>query len=250
MLIDWGYIPCSTPGCGHTDVPLSDSLSLAEYRLRSDPAGRISVTCERCGEGKEYDRESLLQLVDPAVRPKPLPPDHHWAILLVEIETAETMKERAFLGERILVKVDAYETDVWRGSLVQKSEFAPDLKVGTELGGPYVNGFHVAQEVKTDNEYEPIQFELKPPPRGSFFAMFFIPKEGNFIDLKVANLFCMNPSCPYVFSKTWSQMEEMLCEAALQGRKMDATTYCMWRCNVCGTTRVVDHTSFDGLFKV
>ena len=191
-------------------------------------------------------------MVDPDLLPGRLPLSHHWAILLVRLKSSEDMEEMAFFGERVLVGVEECEENLlWTGRLLRKSQFAPSLEVGAALKGIFSNGFHVIHKVQVDSGYEAILNKVESIPRGSFFSMFFASKEGQFLDLKAANIFCANPSCPMVFSKTWSQREDDLRSAGPKLKNLGADdSITIWTCNICGTSRVVDQTSFDELFKV
>ena len=131
------YVPCSTSGCNNTPLNIEIRAATAnlEYNLRNDSTATFSVNCERCGEESKYNHAALLQMMDPDVRPRALPLGQKWAIILSELDTADTMEHRAFFGERVLVQVSNEEDGGWAGRTLRQSQFAPSVDIGSQVGG-------------------------------------------------------------------------------------------------------------------
>jgi hypothetical protein len=243
-------VPCRNPSCGNTplNIEVGQARALLEYNLRNNPAALFTLSCDRCGLQSAYNYSDILALIDPQHRPEPLPASRQWAILLYELTTADTMDYRGFFGERILVEPVGRVPDAWRGILLGASQFAPSLAAGAHVGGPVVSTFLVCEwwdsgRVKT-------AIPVTGVPKGSVFSIFYGNKRGQLVELQTANLFCSNPSCQYVFSPTYSRVKDMLAEASEKPLAADSTLTLMFTCELCGTSRVVDEASFDGLFLV
>jgi hypothetical protein len=85
--------------------------------------------------------------------------------------------------------------------------------------------------------------------------MFVSPKDndGNFLFVNIA---CSNPSCNHVYSAmTYTKFKEMVAQAQkdqTDDSLYDEETYLptlLLECPACGISRVIDESSFDGLYK-
>lgn len=244
------FVPCRNEFCRNTplNVEVGQALAFIEYNLRNNPAASFTVLCDHCGIESSYTYSEILGFIEPQRRPRPLPRGQQWAILLYEIETADTMEHRGFLAERVLVEVVECMPDAWTGILLAPMQFAPSVYPGTHVGGPVVSSFLVCEWWVSGQSR--MAMPIEGVPKGSVFGIFFGNKGMHFVELQTANLFCSNPSCNFVFSPTHSQVTSMLAEASQKPNSDDTTPNLMLTCNLCGISRVVDESSFDGLFHV
>ncbi|MEO8326014.1 MAG: hypothetical protein ABI618_09205 [Nitrospirota bacterium] len=173
----------------------------------------------------------------------------------MELEIASTMEDRAFFGERILIKISDEKNGSWTGRTLRESQFAPSLNIGSEVCGGIFSGFYVCQYFLSSNEW--IELPYKDMPKNSIFGLFFVPKEGNVTNLQGANLFCSNPSCETIFSLTYSELKKEIenqegklsTDPLLLAAGINEFTAVL-SCELCGNCRIVDLKSFDGLFKM
>jgi len=229
-------------------VEVGQARALLEYDLRNNPTATFTVTCDRCGVESCYTYAEILEFVDPERRPRPLPGGQQWALLLYELPTAETMEHRGFFGERILVEVRTRMPDAWTGTLLGPSSFAPSLRPGAQIGGPVVSTFLVGEWWDFGQRH--VAVPVEGVPKGSVFGIFFGNKIGRLVELQTANIFCSNATCNFVFSPTYSQVKETLAGAREKPIAADTTPTLMFTCELCGTSRVVDESSFIDLFRV
>jgi hypothetical protein len=243
-------VPCRNRSCRNTplNIEVGQARALLEYNLRNDPEAHFRLTCDRCGFESSYTYPDILEMIDPQCRPEPLPADRQWAILLYEVATTEAMEFRGFLAERVLVGTVERIPDAWSGTLLGASQFAPSLGVGARVGGSVVSRFLVCDW--WDSGRVRMAIPLAGVPKGSIFGVFYGNKGRRLVELQTANLFCSNPSCQGVFSPTYSQVRKMLAEAREQPLAADSTPNLMFTCKLCATSRIVDESSFDGLFLV
>jgi hypothetical protein len=229
-------------------MEVGQARALLEYNLRNNPAATFTLACDRCGLESRYSYAEILALLDPQRRPQPLPADRHWALVLYELATAETMEHRGFFAERVLVTTQTRTSDAWTGTLLSTSTFAPSLRPGAQIGGPTVSMFLVCEWWLSGRHQ--VSIPVEGVPKGSVFGIFFGSKGRRLVDLQTANLFCSNPSCNYVFNPTYSQVKAMLADAREKPIAAETTPTLMFTCELCGTSRVVDESSFNGLFHV
>jgi len=244
------FVPCRNASCANTplNVELGQARALLEYELRNNPAAAFTLTCDHCGVESRYGYSEILGLIDPQRRPRPLPAGQQWALVPYELPTADTMEYRGFLAERVLVEVARRMPDAWTGTLLGPSLLAPSLRPGAQVGGPAVSTFLIC-EWWMFGQHE-VAIPIEGVPKGSVFGIFFGNKGRRLVDLQTANLFCSNPSCSFVFSPTHSQVKQMLAGAREKPIAADTTPNLMFTCELCGTSRVVDESSFTGLFSV
>jgi len=244
------FVPCRGRSCKNTplNVEVGQARALLEYDLHKNPAATFTLTCDHCGFESSYTFSEILDLIDFQNRPRPLPTGRQWALLPYELTTVETMEYRSFFAERVLVEVEEHRSDAWTGTLVGASSFAPSLRPGTQVGGPPVLTFLVCEWCVYGHQKTAIPVESVP--KGSIFGIFFGNKGRRLVKLQTANLFCSNPSCNFVFSPTHSQVKQMLADACRKQIAADTTPNLMFTCELCGASRVVDDSSFAGLFYV
>lgn len=245
---------CRTPGCGHTlTTHIGHNLALLDYQLRDNPLATLKFNCPVCGHTSEYDYPSLLRIMPPGTGPVALPDTAKWAVILLELPTTATMPERAFLGERVLIRDMLEESLGWAGSLASESQLAPSLQVGSMLVGQILNGYHICSGVYADGENRALPL-IDSLPRGELdIATFLLPKTGHTEMLQCANLECANPSCTHYFGLTYSQFRQTFLS---QNPRVEGVedgglhAYLVLDCLICQTSRVVDAHSFDGLYKL
>lgn len=244
------FVPCRGWSCRNTplNVDVGQACALLEYDLRNNPAASFNLTCDQCGVESRYSYSEIVDLIDPQRRPRPLPAGRQWALIPYELSTADTMKYRGFLAERVLVEVGRRLPDAWTGTLLGPSAFAPSLRPGTQVGGPAVSTFFLCEW--WGSGLQQMSIPVEGVPKGSVFGIFFGNKERRLVELQTANLFCSNPSCNFIFSPTHSQVNEMLASARQKPIAADTIPNLMFTCELCGTSRVVDESSFTGLFYV
>jgi len=236
------YVPCLTPGCNNTpkNIEVRMAHALLEYNLKKNPAATFSVECERCHQLSRFSHDKIIDMLDPAILHQNLPNEQLWAIILMELETADELEYRGFFGERVLVQITILQDDSWAGKILGQSQFAPSVNIGSQVGGGVFSDYYVCNSLSSSNEWVDLPFE--GVPENSVFSLFFLPKQNDNFDLKCANLFCSNPSCNNSFSYTYSEVRNKI--------EQDQTTYFVACCERCGVCRVIDLESFEGLFKV
>lgn len=244
------FVPCRNPSCGNTplNIEVGQARALLDHDLRNNPTAAFTLACDRCGLESHYSHAEILALIDPQRRPQPLPEGRHWALVPYELSTAESMEHRGFFAERVLVEIQTRMPDAWTGTLLGSSLFAPSLRPGAQIGGPTVSTFLICQWWVSGQRQ--LAISVQDVPKGSVFGVFFGNKGRQLVDLQRANLFCSNPSCNFVFSPTYSQVKEMLAGAHEKPIAAETTPTLMFTCELCGTSRVVDESSFTGLFHV
>lgn len=248
------YLTCKTPGCHSAPLDLKPGTAraLCEYRLRHDPKYVFRLQCAKCNKVTAYAYDLILSLIPPAKRPKPLPHDHFWAYILFQLDAWKGKDHVAFLGDRVLVqRLTAEPSGSWYGQLKSTSPYAPSLEVGNYLKGRPRGRYEVCLEVMEGQTAKPIP---RPPqiPRSSSFGMFVSPRNRE-EELLGANIFCSNPSCHHIYSTmTYTKFIDMIGKEQLNEESYDEVTFqptLVLECPVCGTERVIDDESFEGLYK-
>jgi hypothetical protein len=206
----------------------------------------------KCKKVSKYTYEQIVGLLPPDKRPQPLPFDHFWAYMLFDLGSWKNKDYRARLGGRVLIqRLTSEPGGDWYGILKSESPYAPTLKIGNYLKGKPRGGFNVCLFVIENNNPVPIP---QPPqiPKTISFGLFVSPKE-NDEELQCANIFCSNPSCHHVYSTmTHTKFTEMINQTQLDEDAYDEVTVqptIKLECPVCGTERIIDEGSFEGLYK-
>lgn len=232
-------------------MELCDYRALLEYQLRDDPAAILKITCDICGQESQYDYPTLINITPENARPVALPENAIWALVLYELETADSMPERGFLGEQVLIEDIEYDQHNWAGCLVSESKLAPKLKQGSLMVGQVLNKHHICTGVFRNEEV--IGIPLETPKGGLDIGTFFIPKTGHTSLLLPSNITCTNPSCGHIFGITYSQFVEVIRNQVYPSERQlgnDVTGHLVLKCEICQTSRIVDSKSFDGLYKL
>jgi hypothetical protein len=247
-------LPCSTPKCHNTpqNIAVSTARALFEYRLRHDPKYIFRLSCDACKKNTKYTYEEIIGLLPPEKRPQPLPNDHFWAYVLFDLEAWKRKDHRAQLGGRVLVqRLTSEPSGDWYGILRSLSPYAPTLKVGNYIKGKPRGKYEICLFVIEGGNPVPIP---QPPqiPKTNSFGLFVSPKD-NEADLLCANIFCSNPSCHHIYSTmTFTKFTAMIHQEQLNEDSYDEVTFqptIKQKCPVCGTERVIDESSFEGLYK-
>lgn len=252
-MISDGYLSCATPGCKNTpsDITAKTAYAICEYQLRYNPRFTLNLECEVCRRRTKYTYEQIISLMPPEGRPKPLPHDHFWAFILLEVDTWKGVDNRAFVGDRVLVqRLHTEPNKTWYGTLKSTSLYAPSLIIGNYVKGAPWGRYEQCLFVIEDGNPNPIP-RPAPIPRSSSFGMFLSPKQ-NDEDLLCANIFCSNPSCNHIFSTmTYKKFKELARRDLEHAHLFDKDSFPIvtLQCDVCGISRIIDERSFDGLFK-
>jgi hypothetical protein len=154
-----------------------------------------------------------------------------------------------FLGERVLIEQIDREDDVWTGILQSGTTLAPDLKIGDQLAGRRFGKFDVCSGIVCGETLKDLPLRL-PKPGTTDLGMFLVRAE----DPKVlwpTQPFCSNPSCCHItgynYSKFTSAIRENQDVVWLLGAD---SNYLIADCQRCGTSTVIDETSFAGCYRV
>ncbi len=248
------YLRCKAPQCNKTPGNITARMARArlEYRLRHDPISVYKFSCDKCKKTSTYSLEEIVALIPPDDRPKPLPHDYFWAHILYELAAWKNPDHRAFFGSRVLVQRLLTESDKnWYGMLKSTSPYAPTLEIGNYVrGGPRSN-YELCLFVVVDGKQVPIP-RPEQIPRSISFGTFVSPRD-NDNELLCANLACSNPICNHIFSTmTFTRFQDAIAREQLDEAAFDEVTFMptlTLECPVCGTCRVIDESSFEGLFK-
>lgn len=243
------FVPCLSPGCGSTPFQMPPGVARAqiEYFLRDDPAFQLKLTCDRCGRESRYSLDAVVAMLPASRRPRPLPADSLWAYLLLEVETAPTMSERCFLSERALVWRHSVSAGRALGEMKAPSALAPGLASGDVVTLASWGKYPVVMGVLRGGKEQPIPFNTTAAQSNAIGGFFASKRDG---ELLPANLFCSNPSCAMVFSLRYSEFTAAVERSRHQSAAIGATeAMILLSCEVCGTSRVVDERSFEGVFK-
>jgi len=100
-------------------MPLASARASVEHDLKNNPAAQLTLQCDQCGFENRYSYEMILSLTAEASRPRPLEPGQVWAIILAELPTEDTMEQRGFFGERVLVERKKEVGKNWAGFLAK-----------------------------------------------------------------------------------------------------------------------------------
>jgi len=248
------HLPCKSPKCNSTpnDIEVSTARALFEYRLKYDPQYIFRLPCTKCKKVSKYSYDQIVSLLPPEKRPQPLAHDHFWAYVLFDLEAWKSKDHRAQLGARVLVQRLTNEPNgAWYGILKSSSPYAPTLVVGNYLKGQSRGNYEICLFVIEDGKSIPIP---KPPeiPKSISFGLFISPKD-NDSEILCANIFCSNPSCHHIYSTmTYTKFSSLISQEQLDEGSYDDLTVLptlKLECPVCGTSRVIDESSFDNLYK-
>jgi hypothetical protein len=248
------YLSCKSPKCNSTpkDIEVGTARALFEYRLQYDPKYIFHLPCTKCKKVTQYTYDQIVSLLPPEKRPQTLAHDHFWAYMLFDLKLWKSKDHRAQLGARVLVqRLTSEPNGAWYGTLKSASPYAPTLMVGNYIKGQPRGNFEICLFVIEDGHQVPIPKPLEIPKSISF-GLFISPKDNN-SELLCANIFCSNPSCHHIFSTiTYTKFSALIGQEQLDEEAYDELTVLptlKLQCPVCGTSRVIDETSFDNLYK-
>lgn len=248
------YLFCKTPNCltAPEKITVSSARALFEYRLRYDPKYSFRLPCGKCKKKSTFTYEEIVGMLPPEKRPHPLPYDHFWAYVLFDVESWKSKENRAQLGGRVLIqRLTSEAGGDWYGILKSVSPYAPTLNIGDYLKGKPRCKYEICLFVINAGTPMPIPQPLKIPKTPSF-GLFVSPKASD-SEFLCANLFCSNPSCHHIFSTmTYTKFSAMILREQLDEGSYDEISFqptITLECPVCGTERIIDESSFDGLYK-
>jgi hypothetical protein len=245
---------CKTPNCRTAPgkIPVSTARALIEYRLRYDPKYLFMLPCDTCKKKSKITYEEVIGLLPPEKRPQPLPFDHFWAYVLFDLESWKNKENRAQLGGRVLVqRLTSEAGGDWYGILKSVSPYAPTLKIGDYLKGRPRGRYEICLSIIEAGTPAPIP---QPPkiPKTTSFGLFVSPKADD-SEFLCANIFCSNPSCHHIFSTmTYTKFSALILREQLDEGSYDEVSFqptIKLECPVCGTERIIDESSFEGLYK-
>jgi hypothetical protein len=248
------YLFCNTPNCRTAPgkITVSTARALFEYRLRYDPKYLFLLTCSKCKKNTKFTYEDIVGLLPPEKRPQPLAFDHFWAYVLFDLEAWKSKENRAQLGGRVLIqRLTSEASGDWYGILKSVSPYAPTLKPGDYLKGRPRGKYEICLSVIETGTPVPIP---QPPqiPKTASFGLFVSPK-ANDSKFLCANISCSNPSCHHIFSAmTYTKFSALILREQLDEDSYDEVSFqptLKLECPVCGTERVIDESSFEGLYK-
>jgi len=247
------YLPCKSHGCVNTpfNVPVAFARAISEYQLRYNANYTLKLECNRCWEFTKYTYDQIVSLMPPEQRPKPLPHDYFWAYILFDLDKWKSEEYRAYLGERVLVqRLLAQHDGHWYGTLQSTSPYAPTLKKGDYVRGRPRRSFELLLFV-VEGTTQHIIPRPEQIPRSRSVGMFVSPKY-NDDDLMCANIFCSNPSCHHIYSTmTYTKFHEnaVMDQKNAHLLETDLQLTVTLECPLCGTLKIIDEKSFDGLYK-
>lgn len=244
------FVHCLTPGCGATPLGISPGLARAhiEYFLRDDPTFQLKGGCTNCHRESRYSLEVILGMIPLQQRPRPLKADELQMLFLLEVDTAEAMAERAFVGERVLVQQRATTRTGGLAELRTRPALAPYLSAGDVLRFDFWSRFPVAKSLVSNGNEFPLKLEMGASSNA--LGAYFAAKAEADPELRPGNIPCSNPSCSMVFSLTYSEFRQAMRQASMNAPAGAASAITALECLVCSTSRIVDERTFDGLMKV
>jgi len=246
------YVPCKNIEC---DAPFSSTiqaaLALLEYMNYEKPNSTLKFTCNKCFTRNEYSFNELLKFLPTNKRPKKLPVNEVFVLILIPIKTERPMDNPAF-GERVRAKILDRNDDTFFCQLLEKSLIAPTLTDKDIIYCRDVSGFIFAFDRLIGDilggRFEPIQ--KIAPPKGSNFGLFFVKEDSLNNELLIpANPKCLNPSCNYIFSFTANKLKEML-KATPNPEILFDRKYLMIECPICSTNKVITEQFINSLYPV
>lgn len=230
-------------GAEQPHITWSTGSALLTYQLRSNPSATLRFNCTKCRTPSVYTGNILSKLTPNEIKPIPLPEGVKWVLLLLQIQTADSVPYYGFFGELVLAKQIDVEGNRWGALLGSESQFAPSLEKGVTISGEVFNGHFVCTEYLENGKFKRPNLVLPPPGSGDF-GLFSLPKTGDTNALQGANIKCVNPSCSHYFGVTYSQ----IAKAPLT--RAGESAHAVLTCEICKVSVVVDKHSFTGLFKV
>ena len=135
-------------------------------------------------------------------RPRPLPADHLWMFLFLEMDTGGTMEERFFLGEHLIVRRRGSSADVMLGEVLHPAVMAPSVAPGDVVAFALWGIVPIVMSVLRVGVEVPIEV-VSPTARSYSVGGFFASKQTG--DLQPANIACSNPTCGMLFPMSYSQ---------------------------------------------
>lgn len=244
------FVRCLTPGCDGTPLRISPAWARAhiEHFLRDDPSFQLKLTCSDCGRESRYSLDAIVGMIPASRRPRALRADEMHVLLLLEVETDAAMVDRAFVGERVLAKGRSQSATGGLAELRSAPALAPALVAGDVLRFEHWGRYLVGRSLIAHSGELPIQLELGKTSNA--IGVFLASKHEARAALRPGNIFCSNPSCVVVFALTYSEFTDALGRAHARAPSLGASKAMIFlTCAECGTSRVVDERTFEGIEK-
>jgi hypothetical protein len=220
-----------------------------EYYLKDDPSFQLKVDCADCRRESRYSLDAIVGMIPVSRRPRALRANEMQLLLLLEAETDTSMADRAFFGERVLADRRTQTPSGGLAELRTTPAMAPDLVAGDVVRFEYWGRYPVGRTFISSAHEFPLRLELGRTSNA--IGAYFAAKHVSTAELRPGNIFCSNPSCSMVFSLTYSGFLEVMEQAQARAPSLGAASaITLLSCLVCGTSRVVDEHTFDGLVKM
>jgi hypothetical protein len=169
-------------------------------------------------------------------------------LLLLEVDTDLGMPDRAFIGERVLAERVSHTATGGLAELRSAPALAPALASGDILRFEHWGRYTVARSLVSHASELPIHLELGKTSNA--IGVFLASKHDALAALRPGNIVCSNPSCVVVFALTYSEFTAALGRAQARAPSIGAANaIIILTCAECGTARVVDKNTFEGIEK-
>lgn len=230
-------IPCTTPGCSATphQLPPTVGLAVVEHGIQSEPGFVLKLPCRDCGRTNRYTYMQLLSMVPPERRPGVPHLYQHWVFVLDYYSPQENSPDNVLIGDRILARLRRSDGKWWSGSARGQSAFEPGISPGTRIEGEVHNGYRTVMFAASGEGMRGIGGGRDWIPDDSIFTIVYEADSG---ELQFDNTFCSNPTCEWIFKKTWSEIQEEMPPGHSKGVRLTV------ECPLCGWARVIDEQSF------
>lgn len=245
-------VPCKNIEC---DEPFSCSIetayALLEYMTYEKPNSTFNFICSRCHNENRYTFSELLKFLPFEKRPKELPPNEVFVLILIPIKTERPMDNPAF-GELVRAKVLKRNDKTIICEFLGKSHIAPTLTERDIIYCSVVSGYFYAfdwlvKDSKGDR-WEPIQ--KIAPPKDSFCGLFFVKQDNLKNELIMpANPKCSNPSCNYIYTYTASKLQRLLMAKSQTISNFDKK-YISIQCPICSTNKIITENYIKTLYPL
>ena len=246
---------CSRNGCKGivgpaykgTGISLRTARALIEYGLRQDSSFRLGGECYDCGGNNWYTYSDIINLIPEHLRPQQLPDGQLDALILIRAGELPNGEE-CFFGERVIVQILDESEGVWIGRLLTTSTFTPTLQPGVDVVGYMLGAFRVCDALCDGTTTLPLPV-LMPGPGTTDHGLFLIEPSNPDV-LESTQPFCSNPSCCHIMGWNYKQFVQEAESHKDEAWFWKVTLHLTVNCERCGTSTVIDSSSYDVLRKI